>query len=240
MAILDKNLLPKMVRERVALIRKLSKIKLRVPQRFTRLAIILFVIFTLSGYYPSFSIPPVRKSLVHAAYQEEKGEIISQSFSKPLVLPHPGYLSTQFSSYHPGIDIATGLGMPIHPITEGVVNETGHDFWGLGNFVVVTHQNGFKSKYGHMGRIFVKKGDRVTSENILGEVGLTGHTSGPHTHLEVTRNDNYVNPQALLPEIPNMPRPTAQDVHPSSPNGEANGGQAVVAGGPIAEPLAKK
>lgn len=223
----NKNLLSKIVSERDALIRKLSKIKPRVPQRFTRLTIISFILLTFAGYYPALSIPPIKQSLAHAAYQEEKGEIISQSFSKPLVLPHPGYLSTKFSSYHPGIDIATGLGMPIHPITEGAVTETGRDFWGLGNFVVVSHQNGFKSKYAHMGRIFVKTGDKVTSENILGEVGLTGNTSGPHTHLEITRNGNFVDPLlALLPEIPNMPRLSVQDT--------------VVAGGPVAGSTAKK
>ncbi len=193
------------ISRRVALTQKLSKIKLRVPQRFTRLAIIGFIFFSMTGYYPNFGIPPVKKSLVLASYQEQKGEIIAESFSKPLILPHPGYLTTRFSAGHPGIDIATGLGMPIRPITDGEVSEVGRDFWGLGNYVVIAHQNGFKSKYAHMGKIYVKVKDKITSENILGEVGLTGHTSGPHTHLEITRNGSYVDPQALLPEIPDMP-----------------------------------
>lgn len=151
------------------------------------------------------AIPPVKRSLAKAAAQEQTGEVIAKSFSKPLVLPHPGYLSTRFSSWHPGIDIATGLGMPIHPIVDGEISEVGRDFWGLGNFVVVAHENGFRSKYAHMGRIYVKVGQKVTSENTLGEVGLTGNTSGPHTHLEVTLNEKFINPQTLLPEIPNMP-----------------------------------
>ena len=217
------NLLSMIISGRVALIRKLSKIKLRFLKRFTKLAIIGFIFFSLTGYYPNFGIPPVKKSLVLASYkatgQEQKGEIVAESFSKPLVLPHPGYLTTRFSTWHPGIDIATGLGMPIRPITNGEVSGIGRDFWGLGNYVIITHQNGFKSKYAHMGKVYVKVGDQVSQENTLGEVGLTGHTSGPHTHLEITRNDSYVNPQALLPEIPNMPRPTTQD--------------AVVAGGPV-------
>lgn len=202
----NKNLLSRIISEREALTRKLSKIKLRVPLRFTKLAILLFFLFTCTGYYPTLGIPPIKRSLVHADYQEQKGEVIAESFSKPLILPHPGYLSTRFSSGHPGIDIATGLGMPIHPIIEGEVFEVGRDLFGLGNFVVVTHQNGFKSKYGHMGRIFAKVGEKVTSENILGEVGLTGHTSGPHTHLEITHKGKYVDPQSLLPEISDMPK----------------------------------
>lgn len=201
----NKNLLSKIISERDALSSKLSKIKLRFLNKFTKLAIILFFSLTLLGYYPAFSIPPIKHSVVKATSDEQKGEIIADNFSKPLILPHPGYLSTRFSTWHPGLDIATGLGMPIHPIIDGEILQVGRDFWGLGNFVEVGHENGFKSKYAHMGKIFVKVGDKVTEESTLGEVGLTGHTSGPHTHLEVTLNGNYVNPQPLLPEIPNMP-----------------------------------
>lgn len=143
--------------------------------------------------------------MVAASDRQQEGEVVAQSFSKPLVLPHPGYLSTRFSSYHPGIDIAAGLGMPIHPITDGEVTIVGRDLFGLGNFVEVSHQNGFRSKYAHMGRVFVRVGDKVTEENILGEVGLTGYTSGPHTHLEITRDGKFIDPQALLPEIPDIP-----------------------------------
>lgn len=201
----NKNLLPGIISKRDALTAKLSKIKLRFLGRFTKLAIILFFSLSLLGYYPTFSIPPVKQAVAKAASQEQKGEIIAQNFSKPLILPHPGYLSTRFSSWHPGIDIATGLGMPIHPIIDGEVSEVGRDLFGLGNFAVVTHQNDFKSKYAHMGKIYVKVGDTVSQENMLGEVGLTGHTSGPHTHLEVTREGSYIDPQALLPEIPDIP-----------------------------------
>lgn len=203
----NKNLLSMIISKRGALAWRLSKIKPRLPSRFTKLALVSFILLTLTGYYPNFGIPPVKKALVKASYQEQKGEIIAKSFSKPLILPHPGYLSTRFSISHPGIDIATGLGMPIHPIIDGEIVKVGRDFFGLGNFVEVSHQNGFKSKYAHMGKIYATVGAKVTSENILGEVGLTGNTSGPHTHLEVTLNGNYIDPQALLPEIPNMPSP---------------------------------
>ena len=164
----------------------------------------ILTFFTFAGYYPTFGMPPIKRSQVLAVQMQESGEVIPQTFSKPLILPHPGYLSTRFSNYHPGIDIAAGLGMPIHPIIDGVVSEVSRDFFGLGNYVQVTHENGFKSKYAHMGRIFVKVGDSVTSESLLGEVGLTGQTSGPHTHLEITLNDQYVDPQKLLPEIADM------------------------------------
>ena len=158
----------------------------------------------MAGYYPTFAIPPLKQSLVKATTQEQTGEIVAESFSKPLILPHPGYLSTRFSTWHPGIDIAAGLGMPIHPILDGEISEVGRDFFGLGNFVVITHENGFKSKYAHMGKVYVRVGQNIAQENILGEVGLTGRTSGPHTHLEITHHGEFVDPQKLLPEIPTL------------------------------------
>jgi len=178
--------------------------------------IIVFIFFTFAGYYPTFNIPPIKQSQVLAQVAEQKGEIISNSFSKSLILPHPGYLSTRFSNYHPGIDIAAGLGMPVHPIIDGVVEEVGHDIFGLGNYVVVLHENGFRSKYAHMGRIHVRNEDKVTSEKTLGEVGLTGHTSGPHTHLEITLNGNFIDPAKLLPELPDMPASPTQRGEPLS------------------------
>lgn len=197
------NLLSKVISKRVALSWKLPKIKLRFPRRFLKLALICATVLNLLGYYPAFAIPPVKKAAVSAA-AEQKMEIIAQSFSKPLVLPHPGYLSTRYSNWHPGIDIAAGLGMPVHPVIDGEVSFVGRDLFGLGNYVEISHKNGFKSKYAHMGRIYVKSGQKVTSENILGEVGLTGNTSGPHTHLEITLNGKFIDPLGLLPEIPIM------------------------------------
>ena len=200
------NLLSGKVLERVALTLKLSKIKPGFPKKVYRLAIISLIIFQFLGYYPNLSVPPIRKSQVFAQGLEEKGVIIPASFSKPLNLPHPGYLTTRFSLFHPGIDIAAGLGMPIHPITDGIVAEVGYDIFGLGNYVVVSHENAFKSKYGHLGKVYVKVGDKISPDNILGEVGLSGRTSGPHTHLEITHDGGYIDPQKILPEIPDMPK----------------------------------
>lgn len=170
-------------------------------------SIIVFIFFTFLGYYPNFGIPPIKKSFVSAQTLEQREEIISSSFSKPLILPHPGYLSTKFSKFHPGVDIAAGLGLAVRPIIDGVVEEAGRDIFGLGNYVIISHENGFKSKYAHMGKIYVKENQTVTSENMLGEVGITGRTSGPHTHLEITLNGTFVDPQKILPEIPDFPNP---------------------------------
>lgn len=167
---------------------------------------IVVIFLTFLGYYPNFGIPPIKRSFVSAQAPEQRAEIISSSFSKPLILPHPGYLSTRFSKFHPAVDIAAGLGIPVHPIIDGVVEEAGRDLFGLGNYISLSHENGFKSKYAHLGKIYVKAGAKVSSENILGEVGITGQTSGPHTHLEITLFGEYIDPQKLLPEIADTPK----------------------------------
>ena len=55
-------------------------------------------------------------------------------------------------------------------------------------------------------KIYVKAGQKITSDSILGEVGITGATSGPHTHLEITHEGKYIDPLTILPQIPNMPK----------------------------------
>lgn len=206
-----RNRLSRKVSDGVAPTFKLSKIKPRFllsrVEGFSRLTIISLLLIFLSGYYPVWSFPPIKPSFVRADSQQQTVEIIASSFPQPVVLPHPGYLSASFSRWHPGVDIATGLGMPIHPITEGLVEEVNYGFWGYGNHVIISHDNGFKSLYAHMGKIYTKQGQQVTSENIIGEVGLTGHTSGPHTHLEILKDGNYIDPLTILPEVPTMPAP---------------------------------
>lgn len=170
----------------------------------------LFLFFFLS-YEPVFAFPPVKKSIV-LAQTEQSQHIVAQAIPIVFQLPHPGYLSTSFSSYHPGIDIATGLGMPIKPVAKGVVINHGFNLWGLGLNVEIDHGNNYRSLYAHMGRIYVKNGQPVSENDFLGEVGLTGHTSGPHTHLEIFKDGNRIDPQKLLPEI--RLQPQAQDFNP--------------------------
>ncbi len=207
----SKNPLSRKKFEGDALTQIFSKISRRFPKRFSRLTIIVFLALFFSGYHPVLTFPQVKFS--HALAEEKQiqtDRIESSSFPQPVILPHPGYLSTRFSAYHPGVDIASGLDMPIHPINPGTIREAGRDFFGLGNFITVTHPNGFESRYAHLGVIYVKVGDEVTEESMLGKVGLTGNTSGPHTHLEITFQGKYIDPQTILPEIPPMPYATTK------------------------------
>ncbi len=167
------------------------------------LGIVLITFF--SNYQPTLKFPPIQKNYVLAESLQTQN-IKAESLPFTLKLPHPGYLSTRYSSFHPGVDIATGLGMPIHPIANGVVADAGFNFWGLGLIVLVEHENGYKSLYAHMGKTYVNKGQEVSTEDTLGEVGLTGHTSGPHTHLEISKDGKTIDPSILLPKIDEAPK----------------------------------
>lgn len=186
-------------------------VKLGLP-KFPKLARVSFKILLgvaliafFSHYQPALKFPPFKKNAVLAQSMQTQS-ILAESLPFAPLLPHPGYLSTRYSSFHPGIDIATGLGMPIHPIAKGKVTDAGFNFWGLGLVVSVEHENGYKSLYAHMGRTYVSKGQVVNPEETLGEVGLTGHTSGPHTHLEISKDGKTIDPLALLPKIDDMPK----------------------------------
>lgn len=98
-----------------------------------------------------------------------------------------------YSRMHQGTDYGAPSGTPIHAIADGVVTYAG---WhgGHGNFVKLNHAYGLGSGYGHMSRIAVTPGTRVERGQIIGYVGSTGLSTGPHLHFETYRNGAVVDP----------------------------------------------
>lgn len=103
-------------------------------------------------------------------------------------------ISTYFQNGHAGWDLRAPLGSDIFPVADGVVKAVIHSTHGYGRRVIVAHDNGFESLYAHMGLIDVEEGQKVTKTTKLGEVGLTGFTTGPHIHFELYQNGTPVNP----------------------------------------------
>jgi murein DD-endopeptidase MepM/ murein hydrolase activator NlpD len=99
----------------------------------------------------------------------------------------------RYSRFHRGIDFAASYGTPILAVTDGVVAFAGRS-GGYGNFVRLSHSGAMGSGYGHMSRITVSPGQRVTAGQVIGYVGSTGLSTGPHLHFEVYRNGQAVNP----------------------------------------------
>jgi len=98
-----------------------------------------------------------------------------------------------FSRMHQGIDLAAPAGTPIVAAAEGIVRFAGAH-GGYGNFVQVQHNGGMGSGYGHMATIVVRPGELVRQGDLLGTVGSTGLSTGPHCHFEIYRDGVAIDP----------------------------------------------
>jgi murein DD-endopeptidase MepM/ murein hydrolase activator NlpD len=102
------------------------------------------------------------------------------------------------AEFHPGQDISAAPGTPVIAAGNGTVSFTG---WknGYGQVVEIAHGNGLTTRYGHLSKIETVVGHEITRGELLGRVGSTGRSTGPHLHYEVRINDNPVSPRAYLP-----------------------------------------
>ena len=136
-------------------------------------------------------------------YFTEKGTPLQKMFLKmPL---HFGYLSSHFSlkRFHPvlkryrahtGTDYAAAYGSPIIATAEGVVIFTGWN-GGYGKLIKIRHANNYITYYGHASKFLVKRGQRVVQGQVIGRVGTTGYTTGPHVHYEIRKGRTLINPE---------------------------------------------
>lgn len=99
---------------------------------------------------------------------------------------------------HEGVDLAAPAGTEVYATRDGVVVELGNDPI-YGNYVVLEHEGSWKSVYGHLSAIHTDLRKSLRSGTILGRVGSTGQSTGPHLHFELRRNGEAKDPAALLP-----------------------------------------
>lgn len=119
--------------------------------------------------------PPVKNGRITSAYGVERGK----------------------GRAHNGVDFAAPEGSAVSPLAGGVVVAVGWDARS-GNFVIVDHGDGVTTSYAHLGTHSVKRGDRVTGTTMLGPVGMTGNTSGPHVHVVARKNGKPVDPMQFI------------------------------------------
>jgi murein DD-endopeptidase MepM/ murein hydrolase activator NlpD len=99
--------------------------------------------------------------------------------------------------FHKGLDLAAPEGTPVRAALGGEVVYAGYD-GSYGNTVVIRHGDGLQTRYAHLEATDVKRGDLVTQEQVLGKVGSTGHSTGPHLHFEVIRDGERIDPGQAL------------------------------------------
>ncbi len=111
-----------------------------------------------------------------------------------------GYRADPFdgeAAFHAGLDFRGPLGAPIYAAAAGTISFTGVR-QGYGNCVEISHGNGLMTRYAHMSRIGAHLGDKVAPGAVIGQIGSTGRSTGPHLHFEVRINDRPVNPRPFL------------------------------------------
>ena len=97
---------------------------------------------------------------------------------------------------HKGVDMSTNYGVPVYATGDGVVEkvEQGKRRRGYGRQILINHKFGYKTRYAHLQKMFVKPGEKVQRGQLIGEVGSTGGSTGPHLHYEVMYLGRQVNP----------------------------------------------
>lgn len=119
-----------------------------------------------------------------------------------------GYISSSFGGranpfggygrdWHPGIDIATDYGEPVYASAAGYVQQAGW-YGGYGIYARINHDYGYQTAYGHMSRVVCSAGQYVKKGEIIGYVGSTGYSTGPHLHFEVIHYGEQVDPSSLM------------------------------------------
>jgi len=99
--------------------------------------------------------------------------------------------------FHAGVDLAAPEGTTVYACKRGQVTQTGYNST-YGNYIILLHTNGMTSLYAHLSKIEVKKGQSVMAGNIIGKVGTTGASTGPHLHFEIRINGSPTNPGKLI------------------------------------------
>jgi murein DD-endopeptidase MepM/ murein hydrolase activator NlpD len=130
----------------------------------------------------------------------------------PTMWSHLGKINNEFGfrrnpfggrnyEFHAGMDIDGERGDLVMAPANGTIVKAG---WqgGYGNLIEIDHGNGLTTRYGHLSKVEVQVGDSVTRGQLIGLVGSTGRSTGPHLHYELRLNDKAVNPRLLLPPEP--------------------------------------
>ncbi|MCP4131378.1 MAG: peptidoglycan DD-metalloendopeptidase family protein [bacterium] len=133
----------------------------------------------------------------------------STASTKGFIVPAAGRVSSKFGyrvhpvtkrrrSFHKGIDIAAPTGTPIKASAGGRVIRSEFNRNGYGNLVVIKHEKDLSTYYGHMSQRIARRGARVKKGQLIGKVGSTGMSTGPHLHFEVRRGRKALNPNSYI------------------------------------------
>ena len=102
------------------------------------------------------------------------------------------------SKWHNGIDLKLKKGDPVLSTFDGYIKSVGFDKQGYGNYILIQHNNGFETLYGHLIKSNVSEGQNILAGDIIGFGGSTGHSTGEHLHFEVRYEQCSINPERIF------------------------------------------
>ncbi len=130
--------------------------------------------------------------------------------STPSIYPAYGRISDPYGwrkhpitgkrSFHYGLDFGNIIGSPIYATADGVVKKVGKTNY-LGKYIVISHNFGYQTKFGHLNKSLVKEGETVKRGQIIAEMGSSGRSTGSHLHYEVLRYNKHRNPYDYLNKL---------------------------------------
>ena len=151
---------------------------------------------------PAFSTGAAVNEYIASKQQTSRSGSRREESTKSSVIKNYKYISQYFEGNYPnhsGVDYAADYGTSIHAWQDGEVIYSGWN-GNYGLFVAIQHSDNSISRYAHLSSIKVEKGEKVKSNQIIGLVGNTGKSTGPHLHFEILINDKFVNPLNFLEE----------------------------------------
>lgn len=128
------------------------------------------------------------------------GAVLTQPFGPSPYAFEPAYGG--YPHFHTGVDLAAPKDTPVVAAASGVVAVVGNDPWGYGNYVVIAHGGGMTTLYGHLDMALVQPGQQLDAGALIGLLGSTGNSTGPHVHFELRLGNVPEDPLPFLPAIP--------------------------------------
>ena len=134
-------------------------------------------------------------------------EYYATNLDFPLLTPTKGITSSEYGvkrfinnvqrNPHLGLDIAADIGTPVYAVADGLILLS-ENFFYRGKFILIGHDNNFKSSYSHLSKILVKANEQVTKGQLIGLVGKSGRVTGSHLHFEVLFFNKKLNPELFI------------------------------------------
>ena len=123
--------------------------------------------------------------------------VVRKGWVKPCRGPLTSTYGMRWGRMHKGLDFGCSYGTPIYAAASGTVTFAGPQ-GGYGRLITIRHDGGYTTAYGHMSRMIVRSGQRVSAGQVIAYVGSAGHSTGPHLHFEVRTGGGWVNPLPFL------------------------------------------